>query len=124
MVEVLIPANSSAINYPLGSQYTNLQGGMVTKIEVIPASICPVSPSGVPVVNATVLAKAYLETQQKSKTLLNKMPLRRLDPFLTLGNAPEQEPFKIDVANSKITLGNTAGISATDEVIMLLFYYE
>jgi hypothetical protein len=125
LVEVLIPANSVSINYPIGSQYTNLQGGKVVGIEVIPVGTCSVSPKGVNVVNDTVLKKAYLETFDGGKLLLNKMPLNRLT--VNPGSpqiAPELEPFKIDLSSSKIVLGNNVGIAATDEAFVLIFHYE
>jgi hypothetical protein len=125
LVEVLIPANSVSINYPIGSQYTNLQGGKVLAIEVVPVATCTHSPKGVAVVNDTVMKKAYLETFDSGKLLLNKMPLNRLTVNPTYNqSAPELEPFKIDLASTKIVLANATGIAVTDEAFVLIFYYE
>ena len=125
LVEVLVPANSVAINYPIGSQYTNLQNGRVTKIEVVPVDMCTVSPKGVNVINNTILRKAYLETYDNGKLLLNKIPLNRISVSPTsIQNAPELEPFRIDLSSTKIVLGNNVGIAASDEAFVLIFYYE
>ena len=125
LVEVLVPANSVAINYPIGSQYTNLQNGRVAKIEVVPVEMCTVSPKGVNVINNTILRKAYLETYDNGKLLLNKIPLNRISVSPTsIQNAPELEPFRIDLSSTKIVLGNNVGIAASDEAFVLIFYYE
>jgi hypothetical protein len=79
----------------------------------------------VAVVNDTVLKKAYLETFDNGKLLLNKMPLNRLAVNPSSNQvAPSLEPFKIDLASTKIVLANATGIAGSDEAFVLIFYYE
>lgn len=125
LVEVLVPANSTGVNYSIGQQYTNLQGGRVTKIEVLDTTIVSKSPKNVNNINSTVMGKAYLETYDFGKLLMNKIPLARLRKVAGVSeDVPELEPFKIDLSTSKIVLSEAIGIAATDEAFILLFYYE
>jgi hypothetical protein len=125
LVEVLVPANSTGVNYAIGQQYTNLQGGRVTKIEVLDSSIVSKSPKNVNNINSTVMGKAYLETFDSGKLLMNKMPLARLRKDAGVPeDVPELVPFKIDLSSTKIVLSESTGIAGTDEAFILLFYYE
>ena len=128
LVEVLVPGGSTGVNYAIGQQYTNLQGGRVTKIEVLDSTIVSKSPKNVANINSTVMGKAYLETFDSGKLLMNKMPLGRLRKVAGVSeDVPELVPFKIDLSSTKIVLSESGvanGISATDEAFILLFYYE
>jgi hypothetical protein len=125
LVEVLVPANSTGVNYFIGQQYTNLQGGRVTKIEVLDSSIVSKSPKNVANINSTVMGKAYLETYESGKLLMNKIPMGRLRKSAGVHeDVPELEPFKIDLSSTKIVLSESVGIAAQDEAFILLFHYE
>ena len=122
LIEVIV-SNVSAVEFSLG-QLPNLRNAKrIVRVEAFPVAAVTLSPSGKPLVNATVFQKAFLRLINNRNTDLRQVPLQAISKSINGTTIPEMNCGAIDPEKSKIVVGSSVAL-VLNEVFLLQVTYE
>jgi hypothetical protein len=123
-IEVPVGQNVSITSFPFPQNNENIEKGYVFGVDTFYNSIVSASPSAYPLVDQTILQKAYLILAVDNAEDIYKIPLTTLVSKENAGIIRELDGVKINFTKSRVVIADNTGLVAGTTFLFNFFYRD